>query len=151
MPELIPQFTAAPSPPPIPPAMLPPDWPTVPPAIDPDTWESYNLFRETALMYVSEPEFNAALRKAGDFFFGMLLECYRDWPEWPESSTRTELRAAVADMRHLQGFLASVGKERQLSSLSQADYRLSRHAAKVARFLNQIATSTERELARVVA
>lgn len=86
-----------------------------------------SLLRETALIYVSEPEFNAALRKAADYFFGMLLECHGDWPAWSESSTRTEMRAAVADTRHLQGFLASVGQERNLSSLSKADAKLSRH------------------------
>ena len=148
MPELILQSTAAPSPPPIPPGMLPPDWPVMPPTINPDAWESYSLLRETALIYVSEPEFNAALRKAADYFFGMLLECHGDWPAWAESSTRTEMRAAVADTRHLQGFLASVGQERNLSSLSRADAKLSKHASRVARLLKQVADTMERELAR---
>jgi hypothetical protein len=149
MPDLIPQFTASPSPPPpTPPPTLPPDWPALPPVIDPSTWESFSLFRETALIYVSEPEFNGALRKVGDYFYGMLLECYHDWPAWKESSTRTELRAAVADLRALQGFLASVGQERHLSSLSPEDARLSRHASKLARLLHQVADTLERELAK---
>ncbi|HVR97051.1 MAG TPA: hypothetical protein VMW27_10575, partial [Thermoanaerobaculia bacterium] len=77
----------------------------VPPVIPPDAWERYPVFRESFLLYVSEPSFNAALRTAADHFFLMLLESYQRWPAWPESSTRTEMRAAVADMRHLQGFL----------------------------------------------
>jgi DNA-binding SARP family transcriptional activator len=78
----------------------------------------------------------------------MLLECYGDWPAWPESSTRTELRAAVADLRHLQGFLASVGQERQTCSLSPGDIRLSRFASGAARILNRLAGSIERKLAK---
>jgi hypothetical protein len=154
MPELAPQCSAAPAPPPIPPG-LPPirpwdpdDPPAVPPIIDPREWEDYPIFRETFLLYVSEPRFNAALRMAGEMFFTMLLEVYGDWPEWPESSTRIEMRAAVADLRHLQGFLANVGQERHSSTLSPGDIRLSKHASRVARLLNQVATTIERKLAR---
>jgi hypothetical protein len=154
MPELAQDCIPTPAPPPIPPG-LPPirpwdpdDPPAIPPIIDPREWEDYPIFRETFLLYVSEPRFNAALRMAGEMFFTMLLECYGDWPEWPESSTRTELRAAVADLRHLQGFLANVGQERHSSTLSPGDIRLSRHASRVARLLNQVATTIERKLAK---
>jgi hypothetical protein len=122
--------------------------PAVPPSIDPDAWESFPVFRETFLLYISEPGFNAALRSAGEHFFSMLLETYGEWPAWPESSTRTELRAAVADMRHLQGFLASVGQERRVSSLDKGDARLSGFAAELARVLNKLANSIERKLAK---
>ena len=125
--------------------------PAVPPSIDPALWESYPLFRESALLYISEPRFNAAVRVAGEMFYSMLLESYGDWPEWPESSTRTELRAAVADMRHLQGFLASIGLERKKSSLSEADHKLSKFAGETARVLNRIANGIERKLAKEVA
>lgn len=148
MPELTPQCSAAPAPPPMPPGRLPPDWPAVPPVIDPAEWESFPVFRESFLLYISEPSFNAALRTAAEHFFGMLLETYDRWPAWPESSTRIEMRAAVADMRHLQGFLASVGKERRFSSLEAGDVRLSRHASGIARLLNRAANSIERELAK---
>jgi hypothetical protein len=79
MPKLVSQCTAAPLP--------------------PDLWEEYPVFRETCLMYVTEPRFQEALRAAGNHFFAMLLE---GCGEWPESSTRTELRAAAADLRHLR-------------------------------------------------
>ena len=154
MPELTSQSTSPSSPalspvppgaPPIPPETVPP---AVPPILDPVLWEDFPVFRETFLMYISEPEFNASLRRVGEYFFGMLLECYGDWPEWPESSTRTELRAAVADMRHLQGFLASVGQERRFSSLTPEDAKLSKHASRVARLLKQVADTFERKLAQ---
>ncbi len=152
MPELVPKSTAAPAPPPMPPGCppIPPEvmQPAVPPIISPAAWEDYPIFRETFLLYVSEPEFNRSLRTMGDYFFGMLLECYGDWPAWPESSTRTELRAAVADLRHLQGFLAAVGQERRFSSLSPGDVRLSRYASGIARVLNKIASGIERKLAK---
>jgi len=106
--------------------------------------------RETALLYVSEPRFNAALRVVGEMFYTMLLETYDQWPAWPESSTRMELHAALADMRHLQGFFGTVGLERNLSSLPPADAELSRHASKVARLLNQTANVLERKLERGV-
>src|SRR3954469_25168663 len=72
------------------------------PAIDPVSWEDFAVFRETFLMYVTPPGYAAALRKVGEMLFTMTLESYNPWPGWPESSTRTELRAAVADLRHLQ-------------------------------------------------
>ncbi len=122
--------------------------PAVPATIDPAAWEDFPIFRETFLMYISEPSFNAALRTAGEHFFTMLLESYDRWPAWQETSTRTELRAAVADLRHLQGFLASVGKERSFSSLSQADARLSKLSSGVARLMRRAANMIERELAK---
>ena len=81
----------------------------------------------------------------------MLLEHYHRWPAWPESSTRTELRAAVGDLRHLQGFLASIGQERTVSSLDEGDAKLSKHASQVARLLKQVADTIERKLAKGVA
>ena len=154
MPELPQDSTSPPvaAPPPMPPGYppIPPERipPAVPPIIQPNAWESYNCFRETFMLYISEPEFNASLRKAGDYFFGMLLECCPDWPEWPESSTRTEARALVADLRHLQGFAATVGQEHHVSSLTPEDAKLSKHAAKVARLLKQLADTFERKLAQ---
>ena len=120
----------------------------VPATIDPAAWEDFPVFRESFLMYISEPAFNVSLRTAGEHFFRMLLEHYDRWPAWPESSTRTEMRAAVADLRHLQGFLASIGTERRLSSLDAEDVKLSRHASKVARLLKQVADVIERKLAK---
>lgn len=147
MPELAQQCSAAPAPP-TPPGRLPPDWPAAPPTIDPAEWESYPVFRESFLLFISEPSFNAALRTAADHFFSMLLETYDRWPAWPESSTRVELRAAVADMRHLQGFLASIGIERRVSSLSPGDHKLSKLAGEIARTLNKLAGGIERKLAK---
>lgn len=125
--------------------------PAVPPVVDPAAWEEFPVFRETFLAYISEPSFNVALRTAATHFFGMLLETYDRWPAWSESSTRTELRAAVGDLRHLQGFMATVGQSRHLSTLAPADAKLSKHASQVARLLKQVADTLERKLAKGVA
>jgi hypothetical protein len=118
----------------------------VPPEIDPAAWEDYPAFRETFLMYFTPPGYAAALRTVGEMLHTMILENYRPWPGWPESSTRTEMRAAVADLRHLQGFLASVGREREVSSLDAEDAYLSTLAAKLARQIGHATDGIEREL-----
>ena len=164
MPELVTQFTPTPKPLPPSPYTVPPDDPSsalapshatlqnsvqsvaVPPIIDPASWEDYPVFRESFLMYITEPKHNAALRTSGEFLFTMVLEHYGNWPSWTESPTRTELRAAVADLRHLQGFLMSVGREHRLSSLSSEDAALSQAAARVAVEVGKLADRFEREL-----
>jgi hypothetical protein len=123
--------------------------PAVPPAIDPAAWEEFPAFRETFLMYVTPPGYAAAIRKAGEMLYSLLLDTPAEWPGWPESSTRMEMRAAVADLRHLQGFLASVGREREVSSLDPEDAYLSNIAAKLARQIGHATDGIERELAGV--
>jgi hypothetical protein len=82
--------------------------------IDSAAWEDFAVFRETFLMYLTPPDYAAALRKVGEILFTMILENYAPWPGWPESSTRTELRAALADLRHVEGFLGAVGRARRV-------------------------------------
>jgi hypothetical protein len=148
MPDLIPQFTASTPPPvsPIPPETDPEPPAATPPVIDPAAWEDYPAFRETFLMYFTPPGYAAALRTVGEMLHTMILENYRPWPGWPESSTRTEMRAALADLRHLQGFLGSVGREKELSSLDPEDAYLSQIAAKLSRQIRHAADGIEREL-----
>ena len=133
------------SPPPQPVAVIP--------AVHPEEWEDFAVFRESFLMYFTAPGLNTALRGAAESFFTLLLEHSgaEGWPPWEESSTRTELRAALADLRHSVGFLASIGKERKISSLSPADHKLSKYAGDTARVLNQIANAIERTLAKEAA
>jgi hypothetical protein len=132
-------------------ATPPPASPAVPPTIDPRAWEDFAVFRETFLMYLTPPGYAAALRTVGEMLFTMILENYDPWPGWPESSTRTELRAALADLRHLQGFLQSVGREHVASSLTRPDDRLSRFAARQAGEVAKIAHRIEAELAKLAA
>jgi hypothetical protein len=121
--------------------------PRVPPAVvDPAHWEDFPVFRETFLMYLTLPPYADALRTVGDLLFTLVLECYGQWPAWPESTTRTELRAALADVRHLEGFLTSVGREHEASSLTFEDAALSQFAARQAHELARIADRIADEL-----
>jgi len=123
--------------------------PALQPATDPAAWEDFPAFRETFLMYITPPGYAAAIRKAGEMLYSLLLDTPAEWPGWPESSTRTEMRAAVADLRHLQGFLGAVGRERETSSLDSEDAYLSNIAAKLARQIGHAADGIDRELAGV--
>jgi hypothetical protein len=123
--------------------------PPAPPSLDPDAWETLPAFRETFLMYVTPPGYAAALRTMGEMMYSLLLETPTEWPGWPESSTRTEMRAAAADLRHLQGFLRSVGRERDVSSLDAEDAYLSMIAGKLSRQIDRMASWIEGELAGV--
>ena len=62
--------------------------------------------------------------------YSLVLETPTEWPGWTESATRTEMRAAAADLRHLQGFLGAVGREQDVSSLGPEDAYLSTIAGK---------------------
>jgi hypothetical protein len=121
--------------------------PTVPPIIDPATWETSPAFRETFLMYLTPPGYADALRKTGEVMYSLILDTPAEWPGWTESATRTELRAAAADLRHLEGFLRSVGRERQVSSLNVEDAFLSNLAAKLAPQVGKLAGWIEDGLA----
>jgi hypothetical protein len=122
---------------------------TSPPAVPPDDWERLPAFRETFLMYITPPGYVAALQTMGEMLYSLILNNPAEWPGWPESSTRTEMRAAGADLRHLQGFLRSVEKEREVSSLDAEDAYLALMAGKLSRKLGRMATWIERELAGV--
>ena len=119
------------------------------PDVPPDDWERLPAFRETFLMYITPPGYVAALQTMGEMLYSLILNNPAEWPGWPDSSTRTEMRAAGADLRHLQGFLRSVEKEREVSSLDAEDAYLALMAGKLSRKLGRMATWIERELAGV--
>ena len=113
------------------------------PHIDPAQWEDHEGFRETLLLHYTDPQANVTLRRLGDLFHTLSLECAPSWPHHPEGETRSELRAALADLRHLEGFLSGVGQEHVVSSLTADDDALSRFAARQAQKLSRIAEEIE--------
>lgn len=113
------------------------------PRIDPSQWEEHEGFRETLLRHFTDPEANDTLRRFGNLFLNLSLECAEGWPHHPEGETRSELRAALADLRHLEGFLSGVGQEHVVSSLGDDDDALSRFAAKQAQKLSRLADEIE--------
>jgi hypothetical protein len=103
----MPELTEESTPPTVaPPPDDPP--PAIPPIIDPDSFEDFPVLRETFMLYVTDPGANAVLRGAALLFFDLVLHFWGDWPDPPEGMLRASLRAAVADMRHVQGFLVEL-------------------------------------------
>ena len=69
----------------------------------------------------------------------MALKCSGDWPQRPDSILLMKLRAAVGDLRQLQGFLASVGQQEcDMPTLSQQDAWLSSLAAEASSAVEMI-------------
>lgn len=128
------------------PSESPAEPPAVPPVLDPAKWEDFPAFRETFLMYFTEPPANSALRIFGRLFHELVLEYYHHWPNWPEGVTVTELRSALADLRHLEGYLGAVGREREEAALTEPETALSQLAARLAEELARIADEIEQAL-----
>jgi hypothetical protein len=116
------------------------------PRIDPAEWEDHEGFRETLLLHFTDPQANTTLRRLGDLFLTLSLEAAPSWPHHPEGETRSELRAALADLRHLEGFLSGVGQEHVVSSLGADDDALSRFAVRQAQKLARIAEEIEQAI-----
>jgi len=117
-----------------------------PPVLDPARWEDFEGFRETFLLNFSDPRDNAALRALGRVLYHLILEAAHVMPGPPEGWVRTHLRAAVADLRFLQGFLSFVGEERQNTDLPADEEDLCRVVAGKARSLGRIADGIEARL-----
>lgn len=98
-------------------------------------------FRETLLLHFTDPEANATLHCLGDRFLTLSLECAPSWPHHttPRGETRSELRAALADLRHLEGFLSGGDRSTWSPSLGADDDALSRFAARLAQKLARTA------------
>jgi len=116
MPELVSECTPAPAPPPVPPGFpsTPPETdppPAIPPIIDPKGHEAFPTFRETFMVYVTDPAANTALRGFGTLLYDFLLNFWGEWPKHPEGIFRAELRAVIADLRCAQGSLMELTGE----------------------------------------
>ena len=82
----------------------------------------------------------------GSLLFEIILEFSRYFPNREESPTRQDLRAGLADLRHLQGFLRVVGRQHRDNVLSPEDAALSRYAGIQAVKLRRIANRIEQRL-----
>jgi len=135
------QKSNPPTPPPSPPAGLA----VSPPIIKPERFEDFMTFRETFLVYFPDAKANGRMRGFGHLLFEMVLETWGQWPDHPEGIFPNELRAAVADMRHVQGAMSSwCGPA--FSGSSEYEIRLSRVGADVALAIGELAGRLEVEL-----
>jgi hypothetical protein len=120
----------------------------VPPVLPPELYEHHEGFRETTLAYFTAPEDNAALRHLGQLLYSMALESIRYWPVEPEGAFVQQARAVVADLRHLQGTLYQMDRERVASSLTEREDSISVTCGRLTRRVKAIADSLEAELAK---
>jgi hypothetical protein len=146
MPDLEPDSTG-----PAPPVAIPPI-PVTPPTDASTAWHDASVFRESFLLYLTEEPLNSVLRIFGRMLFDLVLNYYHRWPDWPHGVTAAELRAAVGDLRALQGYLAGVGREHAEAPLSEPDTVLSllagRQAGELARVADEIELALETALAK---
>ena len=118
-----------------------------PPA--PFSWEDRAVFRETFLVYFTQPGAVDLLRRAGVFFYGLMLESSGEWPGWPESQTRAELRGVVVDLLQIQGFLSEIWKEGELAAVPGEDLPLCKQALQWSRRAASLAREIEATLGAV--
>jgi hypothetical protein len=111
----------------------------------PPPWNEAASFRETTLIWIDDPEDRDALRRVGRLLYDLAVEASRELASEP-SMTRAELRAAMADLRHLEGFLASVGREAEESTLEPDDDALAHFAGRLAGQVGALAASIEGRL-----
>jgi hypothetical protein len=112
-------------------------------------WEEHAAFRSTFLMHFTQAGDRAALEAVGQLLYDMLLEVSGKWPGWPESPTRAEMRAVVADLRHAEAFLAAIAQSRHASSLGVDDERLSCAADEFSRTVGRTADGIESVVGRL--
>jgi hypothetical protein len=111
-------------------------------------WESREGFRQTFLSQFTDPAHEEALRRVGQLLYSFALEPPQGWPEPRETSTLTECVAALCDVRFLAGYLRSVGREREVSSLSKRDTALSHLGERISVQLIALGEQMEAELSR---
>jgi hypothetical protein len=107
-------------------------------------WNEADSFRETALMYVDDPADREDLRCLGRLIFNMAIEVTR--MPFEVSMTHAELRAAVADLRHLEGFLDSVRRSADDSDLPPEEEDLAIFAGRMARQVGGLVEAIEARL-----
>ena len=99
------------------------------PRIKPVKFEDFPAFRETFLVRFTLPGHAEAFRTIGQLIDEMANEYRHYWPD-TEPVPRAELRAALADLRHLEGYLGhylgpafpSQQKSRSWSAIAQTGW-----------------------------
>jgi hypothetical protein len=128
-----------------PPESTPPPAALTPPTLDPARWEDFNGYRETFLVYFPDPVANASLRRCADLYYQLILESPLVMPEQPEGWVRSQIRAAVADLRFLQGFLSTLGDEADTSNTPHEEH-LCRFAGARAEVIGKAADEIDAQL-----
>jgi len=120
----------------------------VPAEIDPAHFEDFEGFRETTLAAFTDPRANDVLRGLGDLLYTQALEYARHWPREPGGAFFHQVRAVLADLRHLEGWLDHLDKQRAEASLSADEETVSVLCGTLAPRLRAIGDAVAAELRR---
>jgi len=115
-----------------------------PPVIDPEDFHDFEGYRETTLSLITDRERNAAMRATGRLIYAMAAELSGEPPE-PEGALRHQCRAAVADLRFMQGFLGMLGRPMECARAGHEGH-LARLALRLSVQVAEIAAVLDREL-----
>lgn len=108
-------------------------------------WNESDSFRETTLQLFDPPD-REAVRRLGQVLYDLAVFADREEDD-EESVTRTELRAAAADLRYTGGYLLHViRRSAEDCSLDPADDKLARFAGRLARRVAALVEKIERRL-----
>jgi len=116
----------------------------------------FSPFRETVLVYVTNRASRREIRAFGDLMVENVVELRlarvaragRSLTDLSEAPTRNLLRAAAADLRHLEDFLLQIASDADIFVLSRSDRALCRFASHLARAVGAIHRTIERRLRR---
>ncbi len=77
------------------------------PTVQAKEWQNFAVFRETFLADFDDAEDNRAMRALAKMLYAGMLESFGPLPASPEHEIADQLRAVLADLRHLQGYLGA--------------------------------------------
>lgn len=111
-------------------------------------WDESDTIRETTLLVVDDPDDREALRRVGRLLYNLAVETTRlpDIRDGGESIAHSELRAAAAEARFLEGFLRMVERSAEESGLDADEEALARFAGRMARKVGALAERIEGKL-----
>ena len=123
---------------------------------EPPADSEFSPFRETVLVHITNEASKREIRVFGETIVENVVELRlaraahagRSLTDLSEAPTRILLRAAAADLRHLEGFLIQVANEADIFVLSRSDRALCRFARQMARAVGAIQRTIERRLRR---
>ncbi len=95
-------------------------------------WEPLEGFRFTFLRHFAHPQEASALRQVAQILYDLVLDRPQNTDLPQDLETRSELVAALAELRFLQAYLASVSSEQKLCSLPKEALELCRIAGTLA-------------------
>src|SRR5437016_8682237 len=113
----------------------------------PPPWNEADTIRETTLLVVDDPADRDALRQVGRLLYNLAVDTTH-LPDIGRGETiaHSELRAAAAEARFLEGFLRMVERSAEESGLDADEEALARFAGRMARKVGVLAARIEEKL-----